>query len=68
MANHTFKAIFKKGLLKPLSDLPLNDNEEVVLKIVSPKSIVLESRAMICGKQRYLREIAENEEFSAWNS
>lgn len=58
-----FTAIYKNGILKPLSRINLKEKQKIVLKIISSKSIVQETKGMINGNTAYLKQIAESSEF-----
>jgi predicted DNA-binding antitoxin AbrB/MazE fold protein len=60
-------AIYEKGVLRPLEELPLEERQQVVLKIITKGSIVQETKAMFKIAPHILREIAEREELWEWN-
>ena len=59
-------AIYEKGTLRPLEELPLEERQQVRLKIITERSVVQETKAMFKAPPRILREIAESEELLEW--
>lgn len=62
-----FTAIYKNGILKPLSKVDIEENKQVVLKIIRSDSIVENTKGMIKGKAQFLKEVAESRELEEWN-
>ncbi len=60
-------AIYEKGMLRPLEELPLEEHQRVVLKIITKVSIVQETKAMFKVPPQILREVAESEELLEWS-
>lgn len=60
-------AIYEKGLLKPLEELPLEEHEEVRLRIIPRRSVVKETKAIFKISPEVLREIAESDELLEWS-
>jgi predicted DNA-binding antitoxin AbrB/MazE fold protein len=60
-------AVYENGILRPLTPLDLKENQKVNLKITKRKSIVLQTKGMVQGNPKYLKEIAESEELAEWN-
>lgn len=58
----SFEAIYKNGVLVPLTKIYLNEHQKVLLKIVTPRSLVNETKGMIKGNVIYLKQIAESQE------
>ncbi|NIA30396.1 MAG: DUF104 domain-containing protein, partial [Actinobacteria bacterium] len=52
-----FTAIYKNGILKPLSKVDFEENKQVVLKIIHSGSIVKNTKGMIKGKAQFLKQI-----------
>jgi predicted DNA-binding antitoxin AbrB/MazE fold protein len=63
----SFNAIYKNGVFEPLTKIPLKEQQKVLLKIISPRSRVNETRGMIKGNEVYLKQIAESKELLEWN-
>lgn len=61
------EAIYKDGVLEPLTKIHLKEQQKVLLKIVFPRSLVNETRGMIKGNAAYLQQIAESQEMLEWN-
>jgi antitoxin YefM len=59
-------AIYEKGLLRPLEELPLEERQRVRLKIIRERSVVQETKAMFKAPPQILKEIAESEELLEW--
>jgi antitoxin YefM len=59
-------AIYEKGMLRPLEELPLEERQRVTLKIITKRSIVQETKAMFKAPPQILKEIAESEELLEW--
>ncbi|MGA9348682.1 MAG: antitoxin family protein [Anaerolineae bacterium] len=59
-------AIYEKGVLRPLEELPLEERQQVVLKIITKGSVVQETKAMFKIAPQTLREIAEREGLLEW--
>lgn len=64
---NSFTAIYKDGILKPLSKLNFKEKEKLVLKVISSKSVVQTTKGMINGNAAYLKEVAESEDLLEWN-
>ena len=55
-------AVYEKGMLRLLEELPLEEHQTVTLKIISRESIVKETKGMFKIAPHMLKEIAESEE------
>lgn len=55
-------AVYEKGVLRLLEELPLEEHQRVTLKIVSKESIVKETKGIFQIAPHMLKEIAESEE------
>jgi len=60
-------AVYEDGVLKPLTPVDFEDHQQVNLKIIAPKSIVEETRGMVPGNSKYIKEIAESKELEEWH-
>lgn len=64
MKTFTIYAIYEDGKLRPLTPLPCEDNEQVLLKVVR-QSAVQKSQGLLQGLDPALvQEVAEGDEFS----
>ena len=64
METLTIHAIYENGTLRPLTPLPLQDQEEVLLKVVR-HSAVQETQGLLHGLDpAVVQEVAEGDEFS----
>jgi predicted DNA-binding antitoxin AbrB/MazE fold protein len=64
METLTIHAIYENGMLRPLTPLPLQDQEEVLLKVVR-HSAVQETQGLLHGLDpTVVQEVAEGDEFS----
>jgi predicted DNA-binding antitoxin AbrB/MazE fold protein len=64
MKTFTIYAIYEDGRLRPLTPLPCEDNEQVLLKVVR-QSAVQKSQGLLQGLDPALvQEVAEGDEFS----
>ena len=64
METLTIHAIYENGTLQPLTPLPLQDQEEVLLKVVR-YSAVQEIQGLLQGLDpAVVQEVAEGDEFS----
>ncbi len=61
-------AVYEDGVLKPLTPVDFKNHQQVKLKIIDTRSIVLETKGMLNGEAKYLREIAESKELEEENS
>jgi len=59
-------AIYEKGMLRPLEELPLEERQRVTLRIITKRSVVQETKAMFKAPPQILKEIAESEELLEW--
>jgi predicted DNA-binding antitoxin AbrB/MazE fold protein len=64
---NSFSAIYKDGVLEPLSKIDLKEQQQVKLKVLSQKSIVQATKGMIKANAEYLQQVAESEELLEWN-
>ena len=55
-------AVYEKGVLRLLEELPLEEHQTVLLKIISGESVVKETKGMFKIAPQVLKEIAESEE------
>ena len=55
-------AVYEKGILRLLEELPLEEHQTVLLKIISGESVVKETKGMFKTAPHVLKEIAESEE------
>jgi len=60
-------AVYEDGVLKPLTPVDFKDHQRVSLKIIRKKSVVLETKGMIPGNSKYIKEVAESKELEEWN-
>jgi predicted DNA-binding antitoxin AbrB/MazE fold protein len=68
METLTIHAIYENGTLRPLTPLPLQDQEKVLLKVVR-HSAVQETQGLLQGLDpAVVQEIAEGDEFSIFTS
>lgn len=64
METLTVHAVYEDGKLRPLTPLPCQDNEEVLIKVVR-QSAVQKSQGLLQGLDpKVVQEIAEGDEFS----
>jgi predicted DNA-binding antitoxin AbrB/MazE fold protein len=64
METLTVHAVYEDGKLRPLTPLPCQDKEEVLLKVVR-QSAVQKSQGLLQGLDpKVVQEIAEGDEFS----
>ena len=64
METLTIHAIYENGTLRPLTPLPLHDQEKVLLKVVR-HGAVQETQGLLQGLDpKVVQEIAEGDEFS----
>ena len=61
-------AIYEKGMLRPLEELPLEERQRVMLMIITKRSVVQETKAMFKTPPQILKEIAESEELIVTSS
>ena len=60
-------AIYERGMLRPLKELPLEEHQQVVLRIITTGSVVQETKAMFKVPPQILREVAESKELLEWS-
>ena len=64
METLTIQAIYEEGKLRPLSPLPLQHQEKVLLKVMR-HSAVQETQGLLQGLEpKVVQEVAEDDEFS----
>ncbi|UCE17777.1 MAG: antitoxin family protein [Gemmatimonadota bacterium] len=63
----SFIAVYEDGILKPLTPVDFKEHEKVNLKVVNEKSTVLETKGMVKGNPKFIKEVAESKEFDEWN-
>lgn len=64
METLTIHAVYENGMLRPLTPLPLQDQEKVLLKVVR-HSAVQETQGLLQGLDpAVVQEVAEGDEFS----
>ena len=64
METLTIHAIYEDGKLRPLTPLPCEDKEQVLLKVV-PQSAVWKSRGLLQGLDpEVVQKVADGDEFS----
>jgi len=64
---NSFAAIYKDGIIKPLSKINFKEKQKLVLKVISSKSLVQKTKGMINANAAHLKEVAESEELLEWN-
>ncbi|MCS4542285.1 MAG: DUF104 domain-containing protein [Euryarchaeota archaeon] len=55
-------AVYRKGVIKPLIEVDLKENEEIEIEIKRKKSVVDELAGLIKAKPEIVDEVVENEE------
>lgn len=65
--SEVIRAIYERGVLRPLEELPLEEHQRVVLKIITKGSVVQETKAMFKVPPQILREVAESKELLEWS-
>lgn len=55
-------AVYEKGVLRLLEELPLKEHQTVRLRIIPSESIVKETKGMFKIASEVLKEIAESED------
>ena len=64
MESLTIHAIYEDGKLRPLTPLPCEDKEQVLLKVVR-QGAVLKSQGLLQGVDpKVVQDVAEGDEFS----
>jgi len=54
-------AVYEKGVFRLLEELPLEENQTVLLKMISGESVVKETKGMFKIDPHVLKETAESE-------
>ena len=64
----TIDAVYEKGVIKPLEDLPFSESERIRVTVETRESIVTSTRALITAPAHVVEEIAESEEYQVYDS
>jgi predicted DNA-binding antitoxin AbrB/MazE fold protein len=59
----TIRAIYEKGLLRPLEKLDLEESQRLKLTLEVLPSVVQETSALIRAKSYLVKEVAEGDEY-----
>jgi len=59
----TIDAIYERGIIKPLEELPLTESQKIRITIDTTESLVASTRAMIKADPDLVRQVAENDEY-----
>jgi predicted DNA-binding antitoxin AbrB/MazE fold protein len=64
METFTIDAIYEDGALRPLSPLPLQNNEKVVLQVIRQSAVQETSRLLQGLDPQIVHDVAEGDEYS----
>lgn len=59
----TIRAVYEKGVLRPLEKLDLEESQRLKLTLEVLPSVVEETYAMIRAKPEVVKDVAESDEF-----